>query len=117
MANDGKGIRAKLIANPTAGAGQETTAKLRRVSECLLAQGLNVDVALAHPIKEAIPSAKKAVKNGYPMVIAMGGDGTIGAVIAPDPGTRVEKPQAATMEQFLIPVAIPVNHDHPTDGA
>jgi diacylglycerol kinase (ATP) len=40
-----------------------------------------VDVALAHPVKEAVPIARKAVKNGYSTVIAMGGDGTISAVI------------------------------------
>ena len=44
-------------------------------------QGLKVDVALAKPKKEAIPIAKRAVKDGYDIVIAMGGDGTIGAVI------------------------------------
>ncbi len=81
MPNDDKAIRAKLIANPTTGDMQGATAKLELVTHCLLDHGIQVDVALAHPIKEAIPIAKKAVKNGYPIVIAMGGDGTIGAVI------------------------------------
>jgi diacylglycerol kinase (ATP) len=40
-----------------------------------------VDVAFARPKKEAIPIAQKAVKDGYDVVIAMGGDGTIGAAI------------------------------------
>ncbi len=81
MSNDEKADRVKLIANPETGDGQGATARLRQVTQCLLDHGLHVDVALAHPIKEAIPIAKKAVKNGYSTVIAMGGDGTIGAVI------------------------------------
>jgi diacylglycerol kinase (ATP) len=43
--------------------------------------GLKVDVALAHPKNEAIPIVKKAIKDGYDVVIAMGGDGTLEAVI------------------------------------
>jgi len=34
--------------------------------------------SLARPKKEAIPIAQKAVKDGYNVIIAMGGDGTIG---------------------------------------
>ncbi len=89
MSNDGKAIRAKLIANPTTGDMQGTTAKLERATQYLLDRGIHVDVALAHPIKEAIPIAKKAVKNGYHTVIAMGGDGTIGAVIRGITGSEV----------------------------
>jgi diacylglycerol kinase (ATP) len=43
--------------------------------------GLKVDVALGHPKRNLTPIARSAVKKGYPIVIAMGGDGTIGAVI------------------------------------
>lgn len=81
MANDDKATRAKLIMNPGAAEGQRAMEKLAQATQALLEFGISVDVALAHPIKEAIPIAKKAVKNGYPIVIAMGGDGTIGAVL------------------------------------
>jgi diacylglycerol kinase (ATP) len=81
MSNDGNVPRAKLIANPGAAEGQSFNAVLEQVTQCLLDHGIQVDVALAHPIKEAIPIARKAVKKGYPTVIALGGDGTIGAVI------------------------------------
>jgi diacylglycerol kinase (ATP) len=38
--------------------------------------------------KAAIPIAKKAVKDGYDVVIAMGGDGTLGAVIRGIAGSK-----------------------------
>jgi diacylglycerol kinase (ATP) len=43
--------------------------------------GLKVDVALAKPKEKATPIARQAVKDGYKIVIAMGGDGTIEAVM------------------------------------
>lgn len=81
MPKKNKPVRAKLIANP--GAGDVTTAasRIEQVTRYLLEYGLKVDVALAHPKNEAIPIAKKAIKDGYDIVIAMGGDGTLGAVI------------------------------------
>jgi diacylglycerol kinase (ATP) len=81
--------RVKLIANP--GAGDETTAagRIEQVTRSLLDLGLHVDVALAHPVAEAVSIAKKAVKKGYPTVIAMGGDGTISAVIRGIAGSDV----------------------------
>ena len=81
MSNGDQANRVKLIANPGAGDTLEASARLEQATRCLLDLGINVDVALAYPIKEAIPIAKKAVKKGYSTVIAMGGDGTIGAVI------------------------------------
>src|SRR5512140_272376 len=74
-------LRAKLIANPGAGNVSEAATRLAQVTSYLLEYGVEVDVALAHPKKEAIPIARRAVKNGYDIVIAMGGDGTIGTVI------------------------------------
>jgi diacylglycerol kinase (ATP) len=88
MANNEK-ARAKLIVNPGAGKLLESTKIIEDVTQSLLDHGVNVDVALAHPIKEIIPIAKKAVKNGYSTVIAMGGDGTIGAVIRGIAGSEV----------------------------
>jgi len=89
MSNNDKSSRAKLIANPSAGNVVESTKKLEQATQYLLDYGVNVDVALAYPRKEAIPIAKKAVKNGYSTVIAMGGDGTISAVIRGIAGSKV----------------------------
>jgi diacylglycerol kinase (ATP) len=71
----------KLIANPGAGNASDATKNLEMVTSTLQEYGLRVDVALAKPKKEAIPIARKAVKEGYKTVIAMGGDGTIEAVM------------------------------------
>ncbi len=81
MPKKNKPIRAKLIANPGAGDVSQATSRLEQVTRYLLDHGLKVDVALAHPKKEAIPIVRKAIKDGYDVVIAMGGDGTLGAVI------------------------------------
>src|SRR5215211_2380628 len=81
MSNGDRTRRVKLIANPSSGDPLEATTRLEQVTRCLLDLSVNVNVALAHPTKEAVPIAKKAVKKGYSTVIAMGGDGTISAVI------------------------------------
>ncbi len=89
MSKKNKPIRVKLIANPGAGDVLTAAARIEQVMCYLLDDGLKVDVALAHPKKEAIPIARKAVKDGYDVVIAMGGDGTLGAVIRGIAGSKV----------------------------
>jgi diacylglycerol kinase (ATP) len=90
MAEKNKRIRVKLIANPGAGDVSEAASRIEQVACYLRDDGLKVDIALASPKKEAIPIAKKAVEDGYKVVIAMGGDGTIGAVIRGIAGTKVK---------------------------
>ncbi len=89
MPKKNKPIRAKLIANPGAGNILEAATRLEQVTSYLLEYGVKVDVALAHPKKEAIPIARRAIKDGYDIVIAMGGDGTLGAVIRGIAGSKV----------------------------
>ena len=89
MSKKNKAIRVKLIANPGAGDPSTIASRIEQVISYLMDDGLKVDVALAHPIREAIPIARKAVKDGYDVVIAMGGDGTIGAVIRGIVGSKV----------------------------
>lgn len=84
-----KPVRAKLIANPGAGDVLEAASKIEQVTRYLMDAGLKVDVALAKPKKEAIPIARKAIKDGYDVVIGMGGDGTLGAVIRGIAGSKV----------------------------
>jgi diacylglycerol kinase (ATP) len=79
----------KLIANPGSGKMLASPKILEQVTQYLLDLGVDVDVALAHPTKEAVSIAKKAVKSGYSSVIAMGGDGTISAVIRGLAGSKV----------------------------
>ena len=80
MSKKEKFIYAKLIANPGAGDSNESSRKLELAARCLHKHGIKVDVALAKPKEEATPLAKQAVKDGYQVVIGMGGDGTIEAV-------------------------------------
>lgn len=89
MSKKNKSIRVKLIANPGAGKPSEAANNLKLVTGYLKKNGLKVDVALAHPKKEAIPIARQAVKDGYDIVIAMGGDGTLGTVIRGIAGSKV----------------------------
>lgn len=89
MAKKDKPMRVKLIANPGAKQVLEAASLIEQARCFLMDHGLNVDVAIAHPIRTAIPIAKKAIKDGYDVVIAMGGDGTLGAVIRGIAGSKV----------------------------
>src|SRR5512140_597928 len=89
MSKKNKALRAKLIANPGAGNPADAPRRLAEVTSYLLEYGVDVDVALAHPKKEAIPIARRAVKDGYDIVIGMGGDGTLGTVIRGIAGSKV----------------------------
>ena len=81
MSKKDKMIHAKLIANPGAGKPEESAKQLELATRYLQQNGIQVDVALAKPKEEATPLAKQAVKDGYKIVIAMGGDGTLEAVL------------------------------------
>src|SRR5512146_944835 len=76
-----KNKRVKLIANPGAGTPSELTKNLKFVTDYLKKKGLKVDVSFAKPKEEATPIARRAIKDGYQVVIAMGGDGTLEAVM------------------------------------
>jgi diacylglycerol kinase (ATP) len=81
MSKKQKVIKAKLIANPGAGKPEKSPRQLELAVRCLEDLGIEVDVALAKPKEEATPLARQAVKDGYKVVIAMGGDGTLEAVL------------------------------------
>jgi diacylglycerol kinase (ATP) len=81
MSKKNRVIQARLIANPGAGKPEETARNLELATRYLLQNDIRVDVALAKPKEEATPLAKQAVKVGYEIVIAMGGDGTLEAVL------------------------------------
>ena len=54
---------------------------LEQVTRRLTAQGLKIDVAVAKPKEKAIPIARRAVKDGYGLITAMGGDDITEAII------------------------------------
>jgi diacylglycerol kinase (ATP) len=81
MAKKEKRVWAKLVANPGAGKPEESPKQLELAARLLRQHGIEVDVALAKPKEEATPIAKQAVKDGFDVVVAMGGDGTLEAVL------------------------------------
>ena len=81
MSKKNESIRVKLIANPGAGKASEAANNLELVTGYLKKNGLKVDVAYAKPKEEATSIARRAIKDGYKIVVAMGGDGTIEAVM------------------------------------
>lgn len=88
MSKKGKSLRVMLIANP--GSGKMTGNEwLELVTRCLQEQGAKLDVALAKPNEVAVPIARKAARDGYDVVVAMGGDDTIWAVMRGLAGSNV----------------------------
>ena len=81
MSKKNKTIRALLIANPGSGKVSGRSKLLEQVARYLLKMGFKLDVAVAKPKRAATPIARRAVKDGYKLIIAMGGDDTIEAVI------------------------------------
>jgi diacylglycerol kinase (ATP) len=88
MSNNHKLIRAKLIANPGSGTANNRGVLIEKVTRLLMELGIQVDVAIAKPKERAIPIAKKAVKDGYKLIIAMGGDDTVEAIIRGMAGSK-----------------------------
>jgi len=89
MSKKNKPLHVKLIANPGAGKASESADNLKLVTAYLEKSGLKIDLALAKPKEAATPIAKQAVKDGYKIVIAMGGDGTLEAVMRGMIGSKV----------------------------
>ncbi len=89
MSNKHKAIRVKLIINPGAGNVSEAGKNLQLVKGYLEKNGLKVNLAYAKPKEEATSIAKRAVKDKYKLVIVMGGDGTVEAVMRGLIGSKV----------------------------
>ncbi len=111
MSKKNKVVQAKLIANPGAGKPEESTKQLELATRYLQQHGIEVNVALAKPKEEATPLAKQAVKDGYKIVIAMGGDGTLEAVLRGMVGskTRLGIIPTGTSNNMAKSLGIPVD--------
>ena len=88
MSKNGKSICAKLIANPGSGTATDRGVLLEQVTRYLKDLGVEIDVAVAKPKEEAEPIAKRAVKDGYKVIIGMGGDDTIESIIRGMAGSK-----------------------------
>ena len=71
---------ARIIVNPTAGAGK-TRKKWPQIMSLLKSIGLRFEHDLTEAPGHAIELAKSAVEKGYEMVVSVGGDGTINEVV------------------------------------
>ncbi len=88
MGKKNKPTLAKLIINPGSGRVSKNPMLVEQISSGLLDRGMKVDVAFARPSDKAVGIARKAVKDGYKVIIAMGGDDTIEAVIRGMAGSK-----------------------------
>ena len=111
MSKKQKLVQAKLIANPGAGKPEESAMQLETATRLLLGHGIEVDVALAKPKEEATPLAKRAVKDGYDLVIAMGGDGTLEAILRGMVGSKTPMGIIPTGTQNNIAKSLGVPND------
>ena len=81
MSKKDKTTPIKLIVNPKAGSASDTARNLKLVTRYLKKNGLKAEISLARPKAKATLLARRAVKDGYKIVVAMGGDGTVEAVM------------------------------------
>jgi len=109
MSSKHKPVCVKLITNPNAGKTLDAPSLLEQAVRCLSAYGIKVDVALGSPQEESSIIARRAVKDGYNTVIAMGGDGTIEAVIRGIAGSDITLGiiAAGTMNDIVASLGIP----------
>jgi diacylglycerol kinase (ATP) len=72
--------RAKVIVNPTSGA-KTSQRRWPRIKSLLEDVGLNFDSVLTQESMQAMDLAREAADQGYDLVVAVGGDGTINEVV------------------------------------
>ena len=72
--------RAKVIVNPTSGA-KSAQRRWPRIKSLLEDVGLNFDSVLTQEPMQAMELAREAADQGYDLVVAVGGDGTINEVV------------------------------------
>lgn len=77
-----------IIVNPVAGHGAGLR-NIPKIKENLIKLGVEHDIAITSAPKEAITISRKAAKDGYRVIIAVGGDGTIHEIVNGIYGTDV----------------------------
>jgi diacylglycerol kinase (ATP) len=80
QASPEKPRRALLIINAKSGPARDSLMRVREVVDVLGAHGIAADVRVKLRKSQARREARAAVKAGYPLVVAAGGDGTVAAV-------------------------------------
>jgi YegS/Rv2252/BmrU family lipid kinase len=81
MTAKNKYLHIKLISDPRNEEPSDAANNLKLVKDYLKKNGLKADLDLVKSRKEATKSAKRAIKAGYKIVVAMGSDGTVQSVM------------------------------------
>jgi diacylglycerol kinase family enzyme len=89
MSKKSKTLRVKLIVNPDAGKASDSASNLKLVTGYLEQNGVKTDVTLANKKDKITQLAQRAVKKGFKIVVAVGGDGTTKAVMRGIIGSKV----------------------------
>ena len=89
-ASDGlpRDARALIVLNPYAGQASSLRQNVEEARNVWLAHGWTVDVETTHQPGDGVRLAREAAEQGYDVVAAAGGDGTINEVINGLAGTR-----------------------------
>ena len=83
---------AKVIVNPTSGA-KSAQRKWPRIKSLLEDVGLNFDSVMTQGPMHAVELAGEAADQGYDLVVAVGGDGTVNEVVNGLMGPGREEPK------------------------
>jgi diacylglycerol kinase (ATP) len=108
---DGPYRHARLIFNPSSGRGDEDSGeRLAEVVSALRAHGIEPHVGIKTSGKAARTIARKAVKDGYSLVVVAAGDGTIAEVAAQlvDSSTALGVVPVGTMNNVARSLGIPL---------
>jgi diacylglycerol kinase (ATP) len=81
------GMKAQLIFNPVAGP-RDLSDEVAQVQEYLRSQGWQVELRRTLGPGDATTFAREAASTGYELVVAVGGDGTLGEVVGGLVGSR-----------------------------
>lgn len=103
----------KLIVNPQAGRG-EVRRQMPAIREILAHHGLEYAETWSEKPGDAVEMAHKAAKDGYPLVVAVGGDGTVqevanGILQADSPSTALGILPVGSASDFAYSVGIPTD--------
>ncbi|MEJ7616546.1 MAG: diacylglycerol kinase family protein [Pyrinomonadaceae bacterium] len=109
-----QGVRAKVILNAAAGTstpdfGGQTVAE--RLAEIFAAGGVEADIRVAANGAELVSLAKRAPLEGYPVIVAGGGDGTINLVASQLVGSEIQLGvlPLGTLNHFAKDLGIPLD--------
>lgn len=72
--------RARLVMNPVSGDTEPNPMKLPDIVSAMEAENIRADIAFTKPDESPALIAKRAVDEGYDMVVVAGGDGTVSEV-------------------------------------